>query len=165
MIHPGMTENVVCFLQNQWVKNPQKLKQIFERNPERREALIEAFLFMGCRTGKVLKATFGQQLCRRIIWEESSRHIAGSPDDVFPPDPHHMFDVIIKHRPRIIIALGAIAAKGLDKVVEMDKFENHPEPLSFDLFTGPHPTSRRNPVPRLVDIREKITSLEASWNG
>lgn len=61
---------IVVILQNQWFKDPEGIRAMFAEHPERRERYIEAFLFMGCLTGKRLRSAFGDELCDEIIWEE-----------------------------------------------------------------------------------------------
>lgn len=62
---------IVAFLQNQWFRDPERVKQIIQRMVDRydekdpqeiREFYIAAYLFMGCLTGKRLQASCGDCL-------------------------------------------------------------------------------------------------------
>lgn len=91
---------ILAFLQNQWFKDPEGVKAMFAEHPERRERYIEAFLFMGCLTGRRLKSALGEELCNQIVWEEISPEIGGHASSKFPPDLAH---IIGKHKPDVVI--------------------------------------------------------------
>jgi hypothetical protein len=103
---------IVAFLQNQWFKDPEGIKQIYERWPDKREKLNAAYLFMGCKTGKNLRKAFGD-LCDEIVWEEVSPEIGGHSASSFPPDPEHIKRVIEKHQPDVVLMFGKIAQDGV----------------------------------------------------
>lgn len=122
---------IVAFLQNQWFKNPDRVKRLMDRNPEAREWYIKKFLFMGCLTGRRLQGAFGEELCSEIVWEETSRNIGGASNSVFPADEQHIEKVIEKHNPEIILAFGKVAQNGL-----WCKSRGVP------VFNFPHPAAR-----------------------
>jgi hypothetical protein len=107
---------IVAFLQNQWFKEPDKIRAMYARNPEKREALNKRFLFYKSLTGKRLKLAFGEELCNSIIWEECSREIGGKSSASFPADLDHMRAVIEKHQPSLMLAFGGIAREAVPKV-------------------------------------------------
>jgi hypothetical protein len=150
---------ILAFLQNQWFRDPEGIEQMFKEKPERRNRYIQAFLFMGCLTGRRLKDALGEQLCDDIIWEEASPKVGGRSSSLFPADLKHICSALITHRPDIVLAFGKIAVEGVRAAIKLDEFENHPEPLTFQLFTGPHPAARTDPMPRLREIADRINFL------
>lgn len=154
---------IVAFLQNQWFKQPDRIKaQIAEapaRHPHKfrshadaREWFLSAYLFMGCVTGKRLRAAFGEELCNQITWEEQSPEIGGKASSAFPPDFEHIRGVLARHSPTHVIALGSLAAGALTKIHCDDK-------VSWKLICGPHPAARfPDIVARLKDVRFALTT-------
>lgn len=67
---------ILAFMQNMWVKDPSRVKAMIDRQPDefkRREfrlQITKRLLFAGCKSGRVLRAVFGD-LCDEIIWEEA----------------------------------------------------------------------------------------------
>src|SRR5262245_3366222 len=100
---------ILAILQNQWLKDPEAVQQIYDRHLDRRNCLIAMYLFMGCLTGRRLQEAFGE-LCEDIVWEEASPKVGGSSASKFPADPQHIAGAIEKHRPDMILCFGAIAA-------------------------------------------------------
>ena len=131
---------IVAFLQNMWGKNPAKVKAMLERThpeserDELRLRLIKYSLFDGCLTGRRLRAAFGDVLCEAILWEESTREIAGDPKTIFPAQPEHIRAVLEKYQPGTVVTFGKIAANAV-----------------APLWTGPivhcpHPAARQSTV-------------------
>lgn len=145
---------VLAFLQNQWFRDPGRVKAIYERHPEMRNDLIRRYLFMGCLTGRRLEAAFGEDRCAEIVWEESSPEVGGHASSRFPPDAKHIANAIIQHKPDVVFAFGKIAADGV--LSAMREIETYPTPLSFRFMTGPHPAARQNPMPRLREMARAI---------
>ena len=58
---------LLAVLQNQWFHDPDKVRAMIARTPACRRRVITYSLFAGCRTGRVLKAVFGER-CREIVW-------------------------------------------------------------------------------------------------
>ena len=122
----------VAFLQNMWVRDPNRVKAMITKDGEElRSRLIEYSLFAGCVTGRRIKKAFGQEALDKIVWEESTREIAGDPKTIFPPDPAHIADVLKKHDPTVVITFGQIAYKAV-------------KPLwTGALLQLPHPAARQ----------------------
>lgn len=60
------THKTLAFLQNMWVKNPDRVKAMVQREGEEfRRRFMEYALFRGCLTGRRIKAAFGE-LCDEI---------------------------------------------------------------------------------------------------
>lgn len=143
---------IVAFLQNQWFNNPERVRQILA-NPrygknahEWREYHVAAFLFMGCLTGKRLRAALGEEWTGRIVWEEVSREIGGKSSSVFPADLEHMRDVISRHQPTTVIAFGKVASDAM-RTIEFNGI----------LLHAPHPAARFPEVmDRLRELRFKL---------
>jgi len=143
---------ILAFLQNQWFKNPERVKAIMDRNPERRNQLIGTYLFMGCLTGQRLTAALGESLCDEIIWEECSPEIGGKSSSAFPADHAHMKEAIRKHRPDMILAFGKLSS------VAIDYIRLNPEFVSIPAIHGPHPAARAGAV-------EGLKKLAAALNA
>lgn len=131
---------IVGILQNQWFKNPAKIKQIIAEKeleyPNAREFYIATFLFWGCLTGRRLRATLGEDYCNEIVWEECSKEIGGCASSKFPADIQHIKQVIAKHKPTVVIAFGQLAKDALMQL-HTDK---------FTLLLAPHPAARQSDV-------------------
>lgn len=140
---------ILAILQNQWFKDPEKVKQIYARNPEHRNELIKRFLFMGCLSGRRLQQAFGD-LCNTIIWEEASSEIGGFSASAFPADVEHIKNAIYQHNPDVLIAFGKIASDGAFKALTGLGFPDGKRDIRF--VTAPHPAARKDPMPRLREI-------------
>jgi hypothetical protein len=101
---------ILAFLQNMWVNEPEKVKELVKTTDWNR--LVYWFLFRGCKTGQVIKQVFGE-LANKIIYDETTREIAGDPKTTFKPDLKHMHLSILKHKPDIIITFGKIAENAM----------------------------------------------------
>lgn len=139
---------ILAFLQNQWFKDPEGVRRIFQKWPDKRNYLIRSYLFMGCLTGKRLQAAFGEDLCDEIIWEEASSEVGSVSRSKFAADRQHMLSAIKKHQPEVILCFGAIAKEGLDSLETL-----------FDVLIiyGPHPAARNDPMPRLREMAQELT--------
>ena len=112
-----MSTPVLAFLQNMWVRDPERLRQAIERGGEQfRLRMMRYSLFAGCKTGRNLKKAFGEELLERITFEETTREIAGDPKTIFPADLEHMRTVLVVHRPRVVVSFGAIAEAAVKQV-------------------------------------------------
>lgn len=127
---------ILAFMQNQWFKDAETVKTIFEKYPDMRQNLVSRFLFAGCRSGKVLEANLGRDLCNKIIWEECSKEIGSEASSVFPADLVHMEEIFSKFKTQLkaVVCFGSVAKAGWDKL-NVDKNDVH-------YFYAPHPTNR-----------------------
>lgn len=139
----------VAFLQNMWVRNPERWKRAMERDGEEmRRRLIEYALFAGCITGRRLKAAFGE-LCDDIIWEETTREIAGDPKTIFPAQPDHISAVLSAEKPDVVLTFGRIALNAITPL------------WNGQLISGPHPAARQvTVVDELRGMASKLRSLK-----
>jgi len=148
---------IMAFLQNQWVRDPDRLKATIDRleahEPGRGERYRRKFvhyaLFSGCLTGKRLKVAFGN-LCDQIIWEEGSKEIGRHAGAFFPPDYSHILGRIKEEKPHIALVFGKsnieIFAKSPAFHVIVDEVVR---PLRvIDL---PHPAARINNIQTLLN--------------
>jgi hypothetical protein len=140
---------IVSFLQNQWFREPERVKQLYEKYPEQRERMIASFLFMGCLTGQRLQRVFGEDLCRKITWEEASRNIGGRSSSQFPADINHIKTVLEKHKPIVVLAFGKIVSVPLAQLKEQG--------APWHLITAPHPAARNCSD---QDLEKVLTELE-----
>jgi hypothetical protein len=141
---------ILAFLQNQWFKNPARVKEMYERHPDLRNQYIARFLFMGCLTGRRLQSALGTELCEQIIWEETSKEIGGFSASVFPADHDHIRNAIETHLPDVVLCFGKIAGDGV-RAVCCELKVRHPA-----VMFAPHPAARDNPVPAIKALRESL---------
>lgn len=139
---------ILAIMQNQWFRDPERVKKIYERNPERRTHFIRQFLFFNCLSGRRLQKAFGADLCRRIVWEEASPQIGGTSRSVYPADLDHLRRAIQAHEPDLIICFGKIAGDALREI----------KPPVEVLF-APHPAARNNPLADLAKLMGRIDAL------
>lgn len=139
---------VLAFLQNQWFRNPDRVKAILEHGerlyPGRyRRRFIASMLFAsGNRTGNILRRTFGNEWLEGIEWEEASTAIGGNAASVFPADLAHMAGVIDKVRPLVVIGFGKIACDALHKWAG----------VPWLLIEAPHPCARGTDTLEKLDL-------------
>jgi hypothetical protein len=142
---------IVAFLQNMWVRDPERLKRAIKRDGEElRIRMMEYSLFAGCVTGRRLKAAFGE-LIEDIVWEETTREIADNPKTIFPAQPEHIKAVLEKYQPDVVLTFGKIAADSV-------------KPLwSGRIICSPHPAARQGDVPdRLAAAASELKSMMAT---
>jgi hypothetical protein len=146
---------VLAFLQNMWFQDPEGAKRIFDRHPEKRNYLIAQFLFMGCLTGRRLKAAFGEELCDQIVWEECSREVGGHSRAKFKADLEHIGGALVGHRPDIVLAFGSIAANAVFLAL------NGLTGTAFrtELICGPHPAARAGAVAGLAEMAKGLRAI------
>lgn len=122
---------ILAFLQNQWVNDPRRCEAILaDLDPRGRRAVGAAWLFMGCRTGRVLVRAFGDDEVHEWEWSNASPKLGGRASSSFPPDLDHIRAELEDVRPDVVLAFGRVAADALPKV------------WTGALITGPHPTAR-----------------------
>jgi hypothetical protein len=122
---------ILAILQNQWFKDPEKVRAIYARHPDLRNEFIRRFLFMGCPTGRHILRAFGEDLCRRIVWEEASPEIGGKPSSLFRADREHVQQAIARHGPDVVVAFGREAEQAVTAV------------WNGLVVICPHPTARQ----------------------
>jgi hypothetical protein len=139
---------ILAVMQNQWFHDPEEVRRIVARWPQRRRDLIGRFLFAGCKSGRVLKAVF-QDRINDIIWEEASPEIGGESSSCFPADLEHLRATLAEVRPDIVLGFGKIACDALAVLVD-----------GHDLVVGPHPTARgADTLPRLRIMAECLDNM------
>jgi hypothetical protein len=100
----------LAFLQNMWVIRPLEVRAILARHDEEfRVWFLRRLLFYRCKTGRNLTKAFGDELLANIVFEETTREIAGDPKTIFPADDKHIRAVIWKYKPVVVITFGQIA--------------------------------------------------------
>lgn len=148
---------IIAFLQNQWVRNPDRVRKTYELHPEQRNRIIGLLLFMNyprcCLTGRRLRVVFGEELCNSIVWEESSEQVGGKSSDCFAADPAHIRRAVAKHQPDIILHFGRIASEGLARALpDINQ--------TVLLIPGPHPAARHGTV--VDELMEMAAKLRTS---
>ena len=152
---------VIAFLQNQWWKDPDRVRQIIEmsREPEKCRQRMLVYGLMQCKTGMVLmrkiKRVIGGDIFNEIHWENSSRDFGSKSNCKFPPDIEHMQKVINEQDPDVILCFGAIAKEGLDQCTLLS---------DTDVLYAVHPASRGN-LDSLNHMALGIQHLKVEWDG
>lgn len=128
-----MSHHIVAFLQNMWVRDPAAVHRGIAKYGERywRKVMIYA-LFAGCLTGRRLKTALGDEMCKRIHWEEVSREISDKPSFVPTPDPEHIRNVLFNENPTIVLCFGKIAAEAVTNEITRGT-----------VIVAPHPAARQ----------------------
>lgn len=157
---------IVGILQNQWFKNPAKIKQIIaekiaEGFADAREFYIATFLFWGCLTGRRLRSTLGEAYCNEIVWEECSKEIGGCASSRFPADMEHIQQVIAKHKPTHVIAFGQLAKDALMQLY----YGNTDESGDYVLLLAPHPAARQSDVIQQLRNLRKLLDDEREYDA
>ena len=144
---------ILAFLQNQWFKDPKRVKEIYARNPNRRQLLNARFLLYRSLTGKRIEKTFGK-LIDEIIWENASPEIGGRSNTRFKADLDHMYKIIEEEHPDVILAFGMVASQAM-----IDMKEDHDATKEFKLICGPHPAARYPVIDELRKMKRKLKRL------
>lgn len=124
-----------------------------------RESLLARLLFHGGRTGRVLNHHLGEKLCLEIVWEESTKMVAGPgvSANSFPADLYHMRAVIEKHQPTVILCFGKVAEAAVAQIVA-EQDEAIPR-IGFAYLRTAHVTIYNLPHPASRERTKVIRSL------
>ncbi|HTH49541.1 MAG TPA: hypothetical protein VMB21_18650 [Candidatus Limnocylindria bacterium] len=143
---------VLAVMQNMWVKDPVRVRsQIEKHGPEYRRRLIAMALFMGCVSGRRLQKAFGEELCSRIVWDESTRQIEGDAKTIPPSDPEHVQALLAELKPAVVLTFGKVA---YERVAAFWKGK---------VIALPHPAARHADVPaRLLEGAARLRVLLAT---
>lgn len=148
---------IVAFLQNMWVRDPDRIKkQIAELGEDYRTRVIHFALFRGCVTGRRIEKAFSETLVDQIVWEETTREIAGDPRTIFPAQPEHISAVIRKYQPRAIITFGKIAQEAVVSVLTGHGILDDGKLWTGCLIHAPHPAARQADVPARLEDAAKL---------
>lgn len=148
---------VVAYLQNMWVKEPDKVQALLDRhkdNPMYWNKMCKLLLFAGCITGRRIKDAFGD-LVNDMIFDETTKEIAGDSKKIFKPDYFHIESSLNRLKPDVVICFGAIAAKAVTNVIDNGGCEFVPA-----IITAPHPAARQpDTVPKLKAAAKQLREL------
>jgi hypothetical protein len=123
---------------------------MFSQNGEDfRLAMLRRLLFAGCVTGRRLQAAFGP-MCDELVWEETTREIAGDPRTVLPADKTHIIKVLCRFDPPVVIAFGAHAGTALRAL--FDDIGWSAVHCGVKLLFAPHPAARHRTTPDLLRL-------------
>lgn len=155
---------ILVFMQNMWVKEPEKVKQAIERSkdPEAWNNWVKTLLFAGCITGKRIKQVFGD-LVEDMIFDESTKEILNNPRDVPKADLEHMRNTILRIHPDTIITFGNHASKALEKIITSPYPFYHIR-IPKHIFNAPHPAARQpETMARLKRIAISIRNYKEAF--
>lgn len=134
---------VMAFLQNQWVKDPKRVRAAIKHYGEKyRRRFIVFALFAGCQTGRRIKKAFGE-MTSEMIWEESSLRIGGRSASSFPADLKHMRSRIKEEEPHLIVSFGKTAGEALKQIIKPED--------NIEVVYLPHPAVRNPGIFAILD--------------
>lgn len=145
----GDEMKILAILQNQWFKEPEKIRKLYARRPDDRNWLIKQFLFMGCRSGARILKAFGDDWIAVMTFEEASPMIHGSPNTPVKPDGAHVRAALEIHTPDIVLLFGKVAQ-------EAYRLAHHTpgggvRTDHIRVISGPHPAARHSTVQNELD--------------
>lgn len=109
---------ILAFLQNLWVKEPDRVKKLLELYPDKRNIILKKLLFKGGKSGRVIRCAFGPDLIDKIIFDECTKEIAGDSKTICPPDNGHISYTINMIDPDVIVTFGNIAYKAVSSITK-----------------------------------------------
>ena len=108
---------VLCILQNQWAKDPDRVLALHAKHPGRRNEIISRLLFQGCLTGSRIEAVFGDMMKEHaFIFDEASTVVTPSSGGNPPYNANHVRDTIHRVRPDVVIAFGSSPRRAIDDI-------------------------------------------------
>jgi len=138
-------KKIVAFLQNQYFNDVASAKRTLDYYIEHGKDssdFVRDMLFFGCQTGRRLRAAFGEEFCyENIVWENASPLMGSKPSDKFPPDLEHIWRILVKHKPDIVILFGGEAAAGFYRAIQEPAWD-----CGYKVFSCPHPAHRDGSV-------------------
>ncbi len=147
---------ILCFLQNMWVRDPEKVRAWLDKNPDLWNRAVAGFLFAGCLTGRRIRTCFGDELIGQMTFEECTKEIAGDSRTVCPPDPKHIKASLEKHRPRVVVTFGQVARDAVTPIWNQLEFAAAGDILLY----CPHPAARqKSTVEKLKKAAKEIRSV------
>lgn len=153
---------VLAFLQNMWVKDPEKVQQSLDRhldNPMFWNRMTKGLLFSGCKTGRVLIQTFGTDLIENIIFDECTKEICNNPKTIPTPDLIHIETTLLRLKPDIIITFGKIAFNTINNFTPELQARTI---LNYRIIEAPHPAARQPiTINKLREVAEKLKAIMA----
>ncbi len=146
---------ILALLQNQWVRDPARVKAMYDRTPDQRLRLNALLLFGGRGlTGRRLHAAFGDW-CARIAWENVSREITARPDATVTGHVVHVDATLHKVDPDLVIVFGQIAQQTLAETS-----------WTGPTIVAPHPARRdTNVQEQLRGVRIKLERAVRQHEG
>lgn len=153
----------MMLLQNQWFNDVDRAKVTLSMYKEHKgerwgwNRFVRDMLFMGCLTGKRIKAAFGEDLCydESVVFEETSTDMGGHPSSVFPPNESHLVKSLEKYRPKVIVAFGVLACEAL----KLPKVRVAVSMGNIKVIETCHPAARGSDT--LARLTTAATALEA----
>lgn len=148
---PTGEKRVLCLLQNQWFKDPERAKKLLKTHQkheggywEGRYRFIRDMLFMGCLTGKRIEAAFGKELCDYggMIFEEASPEIHGDPRHSPEPDKDHVMHALQYYQPGVLVVLGKTAEQAALPMFYDPPPSAYPYFYKTKIIIAPHPAAR-----------------------
>ncbi len=142
-------KRIVGILQNTWARDPDRVRLMLDRHPRDWQRRYETcLLFMGCLTGRRLRAAF-RDLTNRIVWTNACSDIGGKSNSCPPVDAEFLQREMVELSPDIVLLFGQVAARVFDSL----KIE------SVAVIRGPHPASRKTDV--AMELSRMFVELNA----
>ena len=151
---------IVAFLQNQWWKDPERVRDMLVKSsePEKLRRRFLVYGLQGCKSGKMLAKhiapAIGAEAFKSIYWENVSREMGDRSSSKFPADIDFIQKTLVDQSPRIVLCFGKVASDAVGK------FINEYYVVGEDLFVlyADHPAARNGPQ-SLIDMAHELKKL------
>jgi len=156
---------ILVIMQNQWFKDPVRAGHTLERlvnlegKVKGRNRFVASMLFMGCKTGNVIRRVFGD-LLEMMDFDEAHPELGASAKSNYGFDVEHIRWAIEARKPGIILALGKVAQEGVKAVLEIPDLDTGE---GVHVVTAPHPAARqRGTIDQIKAARGNILNIMSS---
>lgn len=129
----GGNVTVLGLLQNMWVREPERVRQMIDARPAARDRIVAVHM-PNSHTGRRLRKAFGT-LMGNICWDNACSEIGGQASASPKPDYAHVNAVLRRIEPAVVLAFGNAAKDAMRQAV----YDGH-------LIEGPHPAARQRTV-------------------
>lgn len=108
---------ILCILQNQWAKDPDRVLALHAEHPGRRNEIITRLLFAGCLTGHRIEMVFGDMMKQHaFIFDEASTVVTSSAKGNPPYNANHVRETIRRVQPDAVITFGSSSRRAVEDV-------------------------------------------------
>jgi len=139
---------ILAFMQNAWFP-PGTPQRIIDRYHDDSEFHIK--VLSKTMSGRRLMKALGDELYKKIIWDNTTREVASQPSGNPGADLMYMRQRILAHKPDAIIAVGQVA---YDAMIKMRKED--PVKHNFARILMPHPNKRGITSDELKEEARKV---------
>lgn len=151
---------ILCLLSNNWHASPEALHQLLAKSPDKRHEIIARQLFMSRNlTGKRLLTVFGE-LLKEHSWtfEHASTTSPAIGDSGGRPayNVEHVRQVIHRHRPDVILAVGVAPQEAINDMRAAKKAQTVILPPVVNCIQPS--TTRPGWLKRMTGVRDELNA-------